>query len=93
MRVVRPYDSTRLSPTMPQHRLERLEHVLVAQVPGRCRAVVHHPIVALGVGDDFGIALCVEESLRVMRRRFHSLTHDLGEHVDDRLLAVLIAPG
>ena len=51
-----------------EHLLQRLEHMGVAKIPGGARAVVHDPVVLLGVGHQPGILRGIEEALAIAQR-------------------------
>ena len=51
-----------------QQRLQRLEHVGVAQVPRRARPVVHDAVVTLGVRNEARILHGIEDPLAVALR-------------------------
>ena len=65
VRIVLPDDHPALGTVEGQERLEGVEHVLVAQVPGGGSAVVERAIVALRVGHETGVLCGIEESLAV----------------------------
>ena len=49
MRIVRPHHGLVVRCMVPQHCLQRFEHVTVAQVPGVVAAPIHRAVVLLGV--------------------------------------------
>src|SRR6202040_3088323 len=64
VRIMRPNDDLRapiLSTEMRHQRIERLDHVTVAQVPRRHLFEKHRAVILFGVFDQSGILLSVEE--------------------------------
>jgi hypothetical protein len=62
-----------------EQQLQRLEHVLVAQVPRLVRAVVHDPVVALGGGHHARVLQRIEVALAVARRVVEAVAQELHE--------------
>src|SRR5256885_9220233 len=91
VRVVRPYHRLRIGTAMGEEGLERIEHVLIAQVPGGGRAVVHGAVVALGLSDDASVLLRIEEALVVVPEVGETLAEQIPEHGDNVGLARLEA--
>jgi hypothetical protein len=60
-----------------QQRLERFEHMSVAQIPGCARAVIHDPIVAFGIGDQARVLNSVEEPLSIVLGIGAALVHEV----------------
>ena len=89
--VVRPDHDLRLGPARREDSFQRVEHVPVAQVPGFVRAVVHDPIVSLGVRDQSGILGCIKEGLAVVFGVFGRPAYQIDKNADDRRLADGIA--
>src|SRR3546814_9002488 len=67
MAVVRPDDGLGLRPLRVQQLAERLEHMRVAQVPAFRRAMIHDPVIFLGILDEPGVGMGVEELVAVLR--------------------------
>src|SRR5947208_5228213 len=92
MRVVGPDHRLGLGAAGAKQRLQRVEHVTVAQIPGFCRTAVHQPVIALGGADDAGILRRVEIRLFVPTYCVHPSGQELVELFDRRVFArVLVA--
>jgi len=74
-----------------QQRLEGLEHVAIAHVPGTARAIEHRAIVLLGVGNQTGVLHRIEETIAVLLGVLAMTLLQLAQHVDHRGLAAGIA--
>ena len=83
-----PWTPARRTP----ERLQRVEHVRVAQVPGRRRAIVHRAVVALGVRDEARVLGRVEEPLAVLSRVVDALLRACRAASRRRRLGALVAP-
>ena len=68
MRIMRPDHGLGAGPAMLKQPLQRVEHVLVAQIPRHRVAVIHHPVILLGRRDDARILLGAEKCLAVPDR-------------------------
>src|SRR3546814_2279873 len=61
MAVVRPDDGFGLRSLCSKQQFERFEHMRIAQIPAFRRAMIHHPIISLGIGDKAGVLCGVKE--------------------------------
>lgn len=76
-----------------ENALQRLEHVLVAQVPRFVGAVVHHAIIALGIGDKTCVLLRLEELVAVAGDVVETLSEEVHERAHDGKFAKRITAG
>ena len=93
VRVVLPEDGLGIRAVEAQQRLERLEHVLVAEIPGGAPAIVHDAIVGLGVRDDPRVADRVEEVLAVAGGVVDLARQHVAQHGHHLVLAGAVAAG
>ena len=91
MRVMRPDHGLRAGPAMLKQPLQRVEHMLVAQIPRHGIAVIHHPVILLGRRYDARILLGAEKRLAVLDQIIEALLEEIEQGVGDRLLAHRIA--
>lgn len=63
--IMRPNDRLTAGAVECQQVLQRREHMLVAQIPGRTRTIIHDAIIALGIGDETGVLHRVEKAFAV----------------------------
>src|SRR3546814_19925333 len=80
MAVVRPDDGLGLWPLRVQQLAERLEHMRVAQVPAFRRAMIHDPVIFLGILDEPGVGMGVEELVAVLRCIVQAVLQQLPQH-------------
>ena len=78
MRIVRPDNSLGLRSTLGKQAFERVEHMLVAQIPRRSVAVIDGAVILLGAGHDARILLGVEKGFAVLGERVEALTQEIG---------------
>src|SRR6266508_1530932 len=83
MGIMRPNDCLASRTIEGKQGLERLEHVTVAQIPRRARAVIHDPIVPLGIRNEPGILDRVHEALAVLLGVFPALLQKIGQYDGD----------
>ena len=93
MRIVRPHDGLAACAMKRQQVLQRLEHVGVAQIPRRARAIIHDAVIALRVGDETRILFGVEEPLAVMLGIGPALCLKVAQRANHVGLAGRIRPG
>ena len=70
-------------PVEGEQRLQRLEHMAVAQIPGCARAIIHDPIILLGICDQPGILHGIHEPLTVAFGIRAALMQEIGENDGD----------
>src|SRR5204863_6466201 len=94
MRVVRPDHDPCIATggrEVVLHRIERLGHVPVAEIPRRRAPAIHVAVVALGVAHESGVLLGAEEVVSggpaVARQALYRLRAQLHERVPRLLLA------
>src|SRR5690606_37393841 len=80
VRVVRPDDGPGLRSAMIEDPLERVEHVLVAKVPGVGVVIIDRAVVGFRAGDYAGILLGREQRVAI----FDEVGESLIEEVDQR---------
>ena len=90
MGIMRPHDRFAAVAVKRQQILQRREHVLVAQVPGCARTVIHNPIITLRVRNEARILYGVKEALAVARGIGDTLFQQIPECVHHLLLAIVI---
>src|SRR5205823_15119723 len=61
VRVMLPDHDSGFRAVEGEQRVQRLEHVLIAQIPGSRRAVVERAIVLLSIGNEPGVLRGIEE--------------------------------
>ena len=76
---------------MREQGLQGFEHVSVAQIPRRARAVIHDAVIAFGIGDQAGVLYRVEEPLAVVGGIGLLLAHQILQRAHDVALADRIA--
>src|SRR5215831_425750 len=87
VRVVLPDDDPAVGAMKREQRLQRVEHVLVAKIPGRDGTIVERSIVALRIGDEAGVLGRVEEALAIALTVFETASQEVAEHGDHLILA------
>src|SRR5256885_16694452 len=65
----------------------------VAQIPGGARAVIHDPVIALGVGDEASVLHGIQEPLSIVLGIGPLLPQEIGKYGDDLTLAGLVVAG
>ncbi len=65
--IMRPDDGLRLRPARLQKIFERVEHMPVAQVPGRCSPMEHQSVILLRRAHDAGVLHGVEPVLAILQ--------------------------
>src|SRR3546814_2519016 len=83
MAVVRPDDGLGLRPLRVQQLAERLEHMRVAQVPAFRRAMIHDPVIFLGILDEPDVGMAVEELVAVLRCIVQAVLQRSEEHTSE----------
>ena len=91
--IVRPNDRLGLGPVKGEQGLQRLEHMAVAQIPGCAGAIIHDPIILLGVCDQPGILHGIHEPLTIAIGVRTALVQKIGENDGDLGLARRISAG
>jgi hypothetical protein len=89
VRVMLPDDKLGISATVGEDRSQRIEHVLVAQVPGQRRSVVHRAVVAFRAGHNARVLGGIEELVAVLRSVVEALREQVAQHGGDVVLARL----
>ena len=85
--VVRPHHRLGVGPVKCEQRVQGVEHVTVTQIPRLDLAVVHHAVVALGIGHQPRVLGRIQEALAVVQRVLEPALHHVAEHARDGLLA------
>ena len=70
--------------------LERVEHMLIAQVPRIDRTVIHDAVIALGIGRQSSVFHGVEKAIAVAFGILKPMLQHVAEHLDYLFFAIHI---
>ena len=87
VRIVGPNHNFGLWASKLQQALQRIEHVLVAKVPGLRAPVVHDPVVLFRGRHETSVGGCIKESIPVGRRVVELPLQKVAKHRHHWLLA------